>query len=108
MKSTVLALLTACLLAGPVLARDFGPGTEITKVKAVVRAGIGPAANVSVSHDWAMCIASRDGQDMSVLLQRVGGKWKIIDRDGGAWDLATLRAKGIPASDATTLHKTYQ
>lgn len=108
MKRLFLIWLALASLMAPSWARDFGPGAEVSKVKATVRSKIGPAANVSVSHDWAMCIATAQGNDVSVLLHRVGGKWKVVDTDGGAWDLATLRAKGVPSGDATVLHKTYQ
>jgi len=105
----LLALLgLALLLSSPLLARDFGNTKDVQQIKVLVRAKFGDVANVSVSHGWAMCISNSEDSDLTVLLRRVAGRWKIVDHDGGAFSAGDLRNKGVPANDVAPLLKTYQ
>lgn len=110
MPRALTGLLAMALLvfAVPSAAKDFGPTRDVRQIKSVVTAKFGQAANVSVSHGWALCISNDQESDLSVLLRRVGGKWKIVRHDGGAFGAGDLRASGVPAADVPRLLKTYQ
>ena len=103
-----MALLVLSLFGTPAMGKDFGGNQDVQQIKTVVKAKLGHVANVSVSHDWAMCISNKDDNDLTVLLHRTGGAWKIVAQDGGAFQAKDLKAKGVPAGDIPQLLKTYQ
>ena len=110
MKHLSLCLLIALSLglASPLLAKDFGNNKDVQQIRTLVKSKFGQVANVSVSHDWAMCISNFEDNDLTVLLRRVNGHWTVVAKDGGAYRAEDLRAKGVPAGDVSQLLKTYQ
>lgn len=103
-----LAILLLLQLTAPVWARDYGPAADVRQIRATVSSQFGHCANVSVSHDWAMCIANDQDNDLTILLHRVGGRWKVVAHDGGAYARGDLQARGVPTADIPNLLKTYQ
>ena len=91
-------------------ATDFGNANDVKQIRTVVAKKLGQVVNVSASHDWALCTAysEKDESDLSVVLHRTGGGWKIKESDGGAFDKNTLKSLGVPAADIATLLKAYQ
>ena len=97
-------------LTTPAIATDFGNAKDVKQVRTVVANKLGKVLNVSVSNDWALCTAysEKDESDLSVVLHRTGGGWKIKQSDGGAFDKETLKSLGVPGADVTALLKAYQ
>ena len=89
-------------------AADFGNPKDVKHVRSLVATKFGKVLNVSVSHDWALCTAYSEDNDLSVVLHRTGTDWKIAQSDGGAFDKNTLKSLGVPANDIPSLLKTYQ
>jgi hypothetical protein len=108
MKRILIALVAATSLFSTAFAKDFGPGPDVQAVRKVAKSKFPNVANVSVSHDWAMCLASDDESDLTVLLRRRSGKWSIVFSDGGALTGSDLQAKGVSKSDVANLLKSYQ
>jgi hypothetical protein len=107
-RKSILRLLMVVSLTSPVWAKDFGSAPDVAKIKTLVKNKFGQVANVSISHDWAMCISNSGEDDLTILLRLVGGRWQIVAHDGGAFDEGTLRAKGVPAGDIGPLLRTYR
>ena len=107
-----IALATAAIslfgLSIVAAAADFGDPKDVKQVRKVVAATLGKVLHVSVSHDWALCTAYSEENDLSVVLRRAGGGWKIIESDGGAFDKAILKSLGVPPGDIAALLKVYQ
>jgi hypothetical protein len=90
------------------VAADFGNPKDVKQVRSAVAAKFGKVLHASVSHDWALCTAYLDDNDLSVVLHRIGAGWKIIQSDGGAFDKDTLKSLGVPQADIPSLLKVYQ
>ena len=92
------------------IAVDFGNSKDVKQVRSVVSSKFGQVLNVSVSNDWALCTAysEKDESDLSVVLHRTGGGWKIKQSDGGAFDKGTLKSLGVASADIPALLKAYQ
>jgi hypothetical protein len=105
---TLVAALGVFGLTIPAMAADFGNPKDVEQVRRAVAAKFGHALHASVSHDWALCTAYSDESDVSVVLHRAGGGWKIVKSDGGAFGEETLKPLGIPPADIPALLKAYQ
>ncbi|MHB2017947.1 MAG: hypothetical protein ACYCW6_13435 [Candidatus Xenobia bacterium] len=88
--------------------RDFGPAQDVKAVKQAIKAHVGQAGNVSVSHDWALGRGYTEHTDASVVLHRVGGHWQVKQTDGGVYTVDLLQQMGVPAADAQNLVRLYQ
>lgn len=108
MKRNFALLLIAFSLASAAFAKDFGPTKDISSVRKVAQAKFPNVANVSVSRDWAMCLASDEDSDVTVLLRRRSGQWRVVFSDGGALTASDLQSKGVPKADCAALLKSYQ
>ncbi len=104
-----LILTAALLLPGwNAIAADFGDPQDVKQVRTIVTAKYKHALHASVSHDWALCTAYSGESDISVLLRRTDGKWKVVDHDGGAYAKENLKSMGVPQADIPALLKAYQ
>jgi len=105
-----LLFFAVLLLSLPMSARaaDFGNANDVKQVRKVVSAKFGHALHASVSHDWALCTAYSDESDVSVVLQRSGSVWKIVNHDGGAYVAEMLKSMKVPDADIPALLKAYQ
>lgn len=101
-------LLIALSLVSSAVAKDFGPTKDISSVRKVAQAKFPNVVNISVSHDWAMCLASDEDSDLTVLLRRRSGQWSVVFSDGGALTASDLQSKGVPKADCVALLKSYQ
>lgn len=102
-------MITALFLSGWLAtAADFGDPQAVKQVRAIVTAKYKHALHASVSHDWALCTAYSGESDISVVLRRTDGKWKVVAHDGGAYDKGTLKSLGVPQPDIPALLKAYQ
>lgn len=106
--SLLLLLFLPLLLATSVWARDFGPAADISQIRKAVLAKYPQVANISASHDWALCLSNFDENDLSMILHKVQGKWKIVKSDGGAFTSSDFEKLGIPKADQTALLRSYQ
>jgi hypothetical protein len=92
-----LLLTAALLLSGfSAVAADFGDPQAVKQVRSIVTAKYKHALHASVSHDWALCTAYSGESDLSVVLRRTDGKWKVVDHDGGAYAKENLKSLGVP------------
>ncbi len=105
---TLAAAVALLSMIIPALAGDFGNPKDVQQVRKVVAKKFGKVLHVSVSHDWALCTASSDESDLSVVLHRTGSHWKVAGSDGGAYAAENLKALGVPVSDIPSLLKAYQ
>jgi hypothetical protein len=92
----------------PALAGDLGNPKDVQQVRKVVAKKFGKVLHVSVAHDWALCTASSDESDLSVVLHRTGTDWKVAGSDGGSYAAENLKALGVPSADVPSLLKAYQ
>jgi hypothetical protein len=105
---TLAASVTFLSLVIPVVAGDLGNPKDVQQVRKVVAKKFGKVLHVSVSHDWALCTAYSDENDLSVVLHRTGTDWKVAGSDGGAYAAENLKALGVPSADVSSLLKAYQ
>ena len=108
LNSFLLLLLLSLLLTTSVWAKDFGPAADISQIRKTVLAKYPQVANISASHDWALCLSNFEENDISVVLHRVQGKWKIVKSDGGAFTSSDLEKLGVPKVDQAALQRSYQ
>ena len=110
LSRNVILAATALFLALiiPAVAGDLGNPKDVQEVRKVVAKKFGKALHASVSHDWALCTAYADENDVSVVLHRTGSNWKVAGNDGGAYAAGTLKALGVPPADIPSLLKAYQ
>ena len=102
------AAVTLLSFVIPVVAGDLGNPKDVQQVRAVVTKKFGQVVHVSVSHDWALCTAYSEENDLSVVLHRTGKDWKVAGSDGGAYAPEHLKELGVPAADIPSLLKAYQ
>ncbi|HEY2712101.1 MAG TPA: hypothetical protein VGI60_06265 [Chthoniobacterales bacterium] len=105
---TLCTLLSLFAFTFPLSAADFGDAKDVKEVRKVVAAKFGKVLHVSVSHDWALSTAYTDESDLSVVLHRASGSWKVVESDGGAYVAEILKEKGVPPEDIAPLLKAYQ
>jgi hypothetical protein len=105
---TLAAAVTFLSLVIPAVAGDLGNPKDVQQVRKVVGKKFGKVLHVSVSHDWALCTAYSDESDLSVVLHRTGGNWKVAGSDGGAYAAENLKDLGVPSADVPALLKAYQ
>ncbi|PZR73646.1 MAG: hypothetical protein DLM73_09820 [Chthoniobacterales bacterium] len=105
---TLAAAVVLLSLIIPALAGDFGDPKDVHRVRKVVAKKFGKVLHASVSHDWALCTAYSDENDLSVVLHRAGPDWKVAESDGGAYAAENLKALGVPPVDIPSLLKAYQ
>jgi hypothetical protein len=108
LQITLIAALAMFGLTIHAVAADFGNPKDVKAVRSVVAAKIGKVLHASVSHDWALVTAYSGESDLSVVLQRTGSGWKIVQSDGGAFVKDTLKPFGVPDADIPSLLKVYQ
>ena len=102
------AAITFLSLVIPAVAGDFGNPKDVQQVRKVVAKKFGKVLHVSVSHDWALCTAYSDENDLSVVLRRTGADWKVAGSDGGAYAAENLKELGVPSADIPSLLRAYQ
>jgi hypothetical protein len=95
------AMTSGFVLAASVFGPDIGPKADTAAVRAAVKQHSLQPLGVHVSGDYALLEWTDSHDDGIAIYKRVSGeRWKLLDSDGGVYQISDLVHYGVPVATA--------